>query len=202
MDKRRRAGRGGGSGGRGGRWRGGGGRGRTWYHLPPLLLLLRSPAFSLGFTTLGEIFAYVTVFNPTIEVITLCLCVPGITDHWTLNQMGFDPWSYNFISSSPHVSLPVYAPRKGKIVGLEPIFTSVATIGRHFQARKRRTFPCASQCERTKTVPTSLSEIRGRYHGSRRPSSDDNFHSPAVIPPSALDKPSIMKRYHCRQTTR
>ena len=41
---------------------------------------------------------------------------------------------------------------------------------------------------------------RGRYHGGRRPSSDDSFHSPTIIPPSALDKPSIMKRYHRRQT--
>ena len=41
---------------------------------------------------------------------------------------------------------------------------------------------------------------RGRYHGGRRPSSDDSFHSPTVIPPSALDKPSIMKRYHRRRT--
>ena len=43
---------------------------------------------------------------------------------------------------------------------------------------------------------------RGRYHGGRRPSSEDSFHSPTVIPPSALDKPSIMKHYHRRQTTR
>ena len=42
----------------------------------------------------------------------------------------------------------------------------------------------------------------GRYHGGRRPSSDDSFHSPTVIPPSTLDKPSIMKRYHRRRTTR
>ena len=42
--------------------------------------------------------------------------------------------------------------------------------------------------------------IRGRYHGGRRPSRDDSFHSPTVIPPSALDKPSIMKRYHRRRT--
>ena len=40
----------------------------------------------------------------------------------------------------------------------------------------------------------------GRYHGGRQPSSDDSFHSPTVIPPSALDKPSIMKRYHHRRT--
>ena len=40
----------------------------------------------------------------------------------------------------------------------------------------------------------------GRCHGGRRPSSDDSFHSPTVIPPSALDKPSIMKRYHHRRT--
>ena len=34
------------------------------------LLLLRSPAISLGITSLGEIFAYVTILNPTIEVLT------------------------------------------------------------------------------------------------------------------------------------
>ena len=45
-------------------------------------------------------------------------------------------------------------------------------------------------------------EPRGRYHGGRRPSRYDSLHSPTVIPPSALDKPSIMKRYHCRRTTR
>ena len=38
---------------------------------------------------------------------------------------------------------------------------------------------------------------RGRYHGGRRPSSDD---SPTVIQPSALDGPSIVKRYHRRRT--
>ena len=43
-------------------------------------------------------------------------------------------------------------------------------------------------------------ETWGRYHGGRRLSSDDSFHSPTVIPPSALDKGSIMKRYHRRRT--
>ena len=43
-------------------------------------------------------------------------------------------------------------------------------------------------------------DTRGRYHGGRRPSSDDSLHSPTVIAPSALDKPSIMKRYHRRRT--
>ena len=42
--------------------------------------------------------------------------------------------------------------------------------------------------------------VWGRYHGGRRPSSDDSLHSPTVIPLSALDKPSIMKRYHRRRT--
>ena len=37
----------------------------------------------------------------------------------------------------------------------------------------------------------------GRYHGGRRPSSDD---SPTVIPPSALDKLSIMKCYRRLRT--
>ena len=38
----------------------------------PFLLLL-SPAMSLEFTILDDIFAYVTVFNPTIEVVTFRL---------------------------------------------------------------------------------------------------------------------------------
>ena len=47
-----------------------------------------------------------------------------------------------------------------------------------------------------------LDSNRGRYHGGWRPSSDDSFHSPTVNPPSAHDKPSIMKRYIRRRTTR
>ena len=47
---------------------------------------------------------------------------------------------------------------------------------------------------------TKQIQTRGRYHGGRRPSSDDSLHSPTVVPPSALDKPSIMKRYHRRRT--
>ena len=39
-----------------------------------LILLLCSAAIPLGFTILGEIFAYVTVSYPTIEVVTFCLC--------------------------------------------------------------------------------------------------------------------------------
>ena len=49
---------------------------------------------------------------------------------------------------------------------------------------------------RTRAVPWGL------YHGGRRPSSDDNFHSPSVILPSALHKPSIMKLYYLQRTTR
>ena len=51
------------------------------------------------------------------------------------------------------------------------------------------------------TVAAALPGTWGRYRGGRRPSSDDSFHSPTVIPPSALDKPSIMKRYHRRRTS-
>ena len=44
--------------------------------------------------------------------------------------------------------------------------------------------------------------IWGWYHGGRWPSSNDSLHSPTVIPPLALDKLSIMKRYHRQWTTR
>ena len=46
-----------------------------------LLLSLRSPAISLGFTILGGILGYVSVFNPTIEVVTFRLrgwCMLGV----------------------------------------------------------------------------------------------------------------------------
>ena len=62
----------------------------------------------------------------------------------------------------------------------------------------REVFPLSN------TIPTSHASrstmLWGRYHGGRRPSSDDSFHSPTIIPPSALYKFSIMKRYH-RQWT-
>ena len=70
---------------------------------------------------------------------------------------------------------------------------------------ERRTRTCLS-IERCNSIlasnPARQSEyfIRSRYHGGRRPSSDDSLHSPFVIPPSALDKPSIMKHYHRRRT--
>ena len=58
-----------------------------------LLLLLRSPALSLGFTILGEIFANVTVFNPTIEVVTFCLCgwcKPGVFSLPAFTRLGHE----------------------------------------------------------------------------------------------------------------
>ena len=61
---------------------------------------VRSPAISLGFTTLGEIFAYVTVFfNPTIKVVTFRLrgwCVLGAFLLLAITRLGHerqDLWS-------------------------------------------------------------------------------------------------------------
>ena len=50
------------------------------------------------------------------------------------------------------------------------------------------------------TPVATLPGAWGRYHGGRRPPSDDSFHSPIVISPLALDKPSIMKCYYHRRT--
>ena len=53
----------------------------TPFHCVILLLLLCFPARSLGFTIFSEIFVYLTVFNPTIEVVTFCLsgwCILGV----------------------------------------------------------------------------------------------------------------------------
>ena len=40
---------------------------------------------SLGFTIVGDIFVYVTIFNPTIEVVTF------LVHTWSFKQ----DWSYN-----------------------------------------------------------------------------------------------------------
>ena len=54
--------------------------------------------------------------------------------------------------------------------------------------------------DRTGKLPSCqlmwLNPTRGRCHGGWQPSSDDSLHSPTAISPSALDKPSIMKRDH------
>ena len=64
------------------------------------------------------------------------------------------------------------------------------------QVLKPSTTPCSP------AQPSTPWDAWGRYHGGQQPSSDDSFHSLTIIPPSALDKPSIVKRYHRRQTTR
>ena len=51
-------------------------------------------------------------------------------------------------------------------------------------------------------TPLGREGSRGQYHGGRRPSGDNSFHSPTVISLSAPVKPSIMRRYHRQQTTR
>ena len=57
-------------------------------------------------------------------------------------------------------------------------------------------------CHGEAQTAVPVEQPRGRYHGGRQPSSDDSLHSPTVISPWALDKPSIMKRYYRRRTTR
>ena len=66
----------------------------------------------------------------------------------------------------------------------------------HYRALLENTLTKRFRCIAKGPFPVT----RGRYHGGRRPLSDDTFHSPTVIPPSALDKPSIMKLCHRRRT--
>ena len=71
-------------------------------------------------------------------------------------------------------------------------------VTQYMQAFQPNSFLCAILRSTTGLyIFTPLSVTWGWYHRDRRPSSDD---SPTVIPPLALDKPSIMKRYHCWQT--
>ena len=69
------------------------------------------------------------------------------------------------------------------------------------QISPRDTLPCCREVKQATNNNNILQFLAwGRYHGGRRQSSDYRFHSPTVIPPSALDKQSIMKRYHRRRT--
>ena len=88
---------------------------------------------------------------------------------------------------------------------------SGGTLGQHQPHTRCPTVGTTSKHHSRNRLPEDLSSFCvctlqsprctwGRYHGRRRLSSDDNFHSPTVIPPSALDKPSIMKRCHRRRT--
>ena len=69
-----------------------------------------------------------------------------------------------------------------------------------YNNKNTQSFPALLCCRTGRAVTAQPSYIWGRYHGDRRPSSDNSFHSPTVIPPSALDKPSITKRCHRRRT--
>ena len=75
--------------------------------------------------------------------------------------------------------------------------TKMSLVSRRIQSRDTKDNR-TRECYCRPTFPNS-SVTRGRYHGGRRPSSDDSFQSPTVIPPSALDKPSIMNRDHRRR---
>ena len=95
-----------------------------------------------------------------------------------------------------------------KARGLSLLFWPVLFEWTQPRSIKEWPFPCLSSLNQGWGIEKPGSEhvvdplIRGRYHGGRRQSSDDSFHSPTVIPPSALDKPSIMKRYHSRRKCR
>ena len=100
--------------------------------------------------------------------------------------------AYSCLSKSvPEIHEPVAVKQPTTTGGLRARAVPVVTIlGRAYEDRLARLVV---------GVQALLSVILqggwGRYHGSRTPSNDD---SPAVIPPSALDKPTIMKRYHRR----
>ena len=72
-----------------------------------VLLLLHSPAVSLGYTVLGEIFTYVTVFfNPTIEVVTFHLrgwCMLGV--FWAFTRLGHECQDFFSLCNGVHVCI-------------------------------------------------------------------------------------------------
>ena len=101
-----------------------------------------------------------------------------------------------------------YLPLPGDVQGRQSGCVSPQVEDQKGVSQRRRKRRLGTGSWIAKLVPVSRTEMLtarvkvlaswGRYHGGRRPSSDDSFHSPTVIPPSALDKSSIMKSYHRR----
>ena len=104
------------------------------------------------------------------------------------------------ISTVPEICLHV----AGTLSNQQTTTPPISKRAKHYQcppAFKNSIWICGREWQRINWLfPTKT--IWGQYHGGQRPSSDDSFPSPAAIPPSAFDKPSIMKRYHHRWTTR
>ena len=72
-----------------------------------LLLLLHSPTISLGFTILGKIFAYVTIFNPTIGVVMFRLrgwCMLGVFLLPAFTRLGHECQDLLSLCDGMHVS--------------------------------------------------------------------------------------------------
>ena len=90
---------------------------------------------------------------------------------------------------------------------IDPAVTHKDTMNLPLTTRNKRMpphsdlFSCSAHGNVALPIPgfaASCGKTMGRYHGGRRRPSDDTFHSPTVIPPSALDKPCTMKRYYRR----
>ena len=94
-----------------------------------------------------------------------------LSDIWTRNANHQLP----FFSLMSHFSLILFCSLLPK-----PADRCGNTVWRHFVASR-------SWKLRIPTVHPAL---------PLSPSSDDSFHSPTVIPPSALHKPTVIKRYH------
>ena len=101
----------------------------------------------------------------------------------------------------PELSVPISVPDVLTTLGKAPSYSGPASQqGLHHGSPRNRPTSAASFLPTSFLHAIKAMMLWGCYHGVRRPSSDDSLHSPTVIPPSALDKPSIMKCYHRRRT--
>ena len=144
--------------------------------------------------------------NRAILPVTHCRAhVADAPHHWFTN-VRTAAQTYTCVNVSVHISVHAYAWACANTH--TPQHTHTHT--------EWNTFFLIKQLRFSQTPPSDLKAILKAYniyfnrqfetwsqnHGDLPMSSDDSFHSPTVIPPLALDKPSIMKRYHHRQTMR
>ena len=125
------------------------------------------PAMSLGFCTLGEMFAHVTCFNPTIEIVTFRLCgwcflgafVASIYPSKTRISESFE--SVRWSACAHRLDLGLYSHQKEGFLG-NGVRTHVNSKGKISTGKillRRGSNPqrCIKQDSEPNTLPTNYS---------------------------------------------
>ena len=138
-----------------------------------LLLLLRSPATSLWFTILGEIFAYVTVSNSTIEVVTFHLrglCMLGVLLLPAFNRLGHEYQDFLSTYDEMYVSTDwtsVYTPIRKNFGRMK---------SEHMSTPRDKSPLPGKKCSQRNIEPTTL-----HYAGQRAQHTTNDLFRPPLV---------------------